>query len=84
MWREDNLFLARCVEIDVDSFGNTVESAKKNLEEAIRLYFSTADEIGTLKAEIERITDAASEKTETKPLKPSEYLSPIATGYAYA
>ena len=84
IWREENLFLSRCVEIDVDSFGETVEKAKKNLAEAIDLYFATAEEIGTLRSEIEKIRTFEDQKAQSEPLKVSEYLTPIATQYAYA
>ena len=41
--REDDVYVALCPELDVASQGDTVESAKKNLIEALELFFETAD-----------------------------------------
>lgn len=41
--REDEGFVALCPELDIASQGNTVESAKKNLIEALELFFESAD-----------------------------------------
>ena len=45
--REDESYVALCPELDVASQGDTVEEAKKNLQEAIELLFEHAskDEI---------------------------------------
>ena len=40
--REGNGFVALCPELDVASQGNTIEEAKKNLQEALELFFETA------------------------------------------
>lgn len=37
--REDNLHVARCLEVEVASQGETVEDALLNLREALELYF---------------------------------------------
>lgn len=42
--REDGGFVALCPEIDVASQGETVEEAKKNLTEAVELFFECASE----------------------------------------
>ena len=39
--KEDNLYVARCPELNVTSQGPDVESARGNLREAIELYFET-------------------------------------------
>ena len=41
--REDNAYVALCPELDIASQGDTVESAKKNLVEALELFFESAD-----------------------------------------
>ncbi len=38
VWREDDMFIAQCLEFDVASQGHTVEEALHNLREAIELY----------------------------------------------
>jgi predicted RNase H-like HicB family nuclease len=45
--REDDGFVALCPEVDVASQGDTVEEAKRNLREAVELFFECAspDEI---------------------------------------
>ena len=40
---EDEAYVARCPELDVASQGATVESARKNLIEALELFFELAD-----------------------------------------
>ena len=40
--REGNGFVALCPELDVASQGDTVDEAKKNLQEALELFFETA------------------------------------------
>ncbi|MGC1961586.1 MAG: type II toxin-antitoxin system HicB family antitoxin [Candidatus Sulfotelmatobacter sp.] len=41
--REGNGYVALCPELDVASQGDTIESARKNLHEAVELFFETAD-----------------------------------------
>ncbi len=45
--REEGGFVALCPELDVTSQGNTIESARENLREALELFFECAspDEI---------------------------------------
>ena len=40
--REGNGFVAICPEVDVASQGDSVEGAKKNLQEAVELFFECA------------------------------------------
>ena len=40
--REGDGFVALCPELDVASQGDTVDEAKKNLQEALELFFETA------------------------------------------
>jgi predicted RNase H-like HicB family nuclease len=39
VYREDELFVAQCLNVDVSSFGATREEAAANLKEAVELYF---------------------------------------------
>lgn len=41
--REEDEYVALCPELDIASQGKTVEESKKNLMEAIELFFETAD-----------------------------------------
>ncbi|HEX9860181.1 MAG TPA: type II toxin-antitoxin system HicB family antitoxin [Nitrospirota bacterium] len=51
--REDDMFVARCAELDVTSQGGTLDEAKTNLKEAVELYIESfgADDIKDIKGE---------------------------------
>ena len=39
VWKEDEYYIAQCLEVDVSSFGKTRKKALANLEDALSLYF---------------------------------------------
>ena len=39
--REDNWYVAHCIELGVVSQGETIEEAQRNLEEAVELYLDS-------------------------------------------
>ena len=39
IYREDEFFVAQCLNVDVSSFGSTRDEAVANLKEAVELYF---------------------------------------------
>ncbi|MDE0485145.1 MAG: type II toxin-antitoxin system HicB family antitoxin [Candidatus Poribacteria bacterium] len=39
IWRENNWFIAQCLEVDIASQGKSEEEALDNLVEALELYF---------------------------------------------
>jgi predicted RNase H-like HicB family nuclease len=41
--REENAYVALCPELDIASQGNTIAEAKSNLQEALELFFESAD-----------------------------------------
>lgn len=41
--REGDGYVGLCPELDIASQGDTIESARKNLQEAVELFFETAD-----------------------------------------
>ena len=41
--QEGNGYVSLCPELDIASQGDTVEEVQKNLEEALELFFETAD-----------------------------------------
>jgi len=43
VWREGDMFVALCPELDIASQGRTVEEALRNLREAVELYFEDED-----------------------------------------
>jgi len=42
IWREDGGYVSLCSELDIASQGDTVEEARRNLKEAVELFFETA------------------------------------------
>ena len=39
IYREDKYFVSQCLNVDISSFGETVDEATSNLIEALSLYF---------------------------------------------
>lgn len=39
IWKEGKYFVSRCLNVEVSSFGETIEEAINNLKEALELYF---------------------------------------------
>jgi predicted RNase H-like HicB family nuclease len=47
IWKEGNMFVSYCPELDVSSCGENVEQAKRNLTEAIRILIEETRKMGT-------------------------------------
>jgi len=43
VWKEGKYFVAQCLNVDVSSFGETIDEAIQNLMEAVELYFENND-----------------------------------------
>ncbi len=43
LWKEDKYYVAQCLNIDISSFGTTIDEAVHNLIEAVELYFEEND-----------------------------------------
>ena len=43
IWKEEEFFVAQCLNVDVSSFGNTREESVANLKEAVELYLRDED-----------------------------------------
>ncbi|MFA5517973.1 MAG: type II toxin-antitoxin system HicB family antitoxin [Spirochaetota bacterium] len=43
VWKEDKYYVAQCLNIDISSFGETIDKAVSNLIEAVELYFEGND-----------------------------------------
>jgi Uncharacterised protein family (UPF0150). len=57
VWKEEGIYVAQCLEVDVASQGDTEEEALKNLGEALELYFdppcpTTIPKMTTIEVEI--------------------------------
>ena len=53
IWKEDGQFVAHAMPLDVMSSGATPEEARSALDEAVRLFLSTAADMGTLEQVLE-------------------------------
>jgi predicted RNase H-like HicB family nuclease len=48
LWREGNMYVSYCPELDIASCGETVDQAKKNLKEVILINLEEAQKLGSL------------------------------------
>jgi len=39
IWQEGKYFVSQCLNVNVSSFGKSIDEAAKNLKEAVELYF---------------------------------------------
>jgi len=39
IYKEDKYFVSQCLNVDISSFGSTIDEATSNLKEALDLYF---------------------------------------------
>jgi predicted RNase H-like HicB family nuclease len=39
VWKEGKYFVSKCLNVEVSSFGETIDEAVANLKEAVELYF---------------------------------------------
>ena len=39
IWQEGKYYVAQCLNVDVSSFGETIDEAAKNIKEAVELFF---------------------------------------------
>ena len=54
IFKEGKFYVSRCLNVEVSSFGKTIDEAKTNLKEALDLYFDD----NNVKYEIPSIKDA--------------------------
>ena len=50
LWREGNMYVTYCPELDIPACGHFVEQAKKNLREVIEIHLEEAEKQGRLSA----------------------------------
>lgn len=53
VWKENDLYVARCVEVNVTSQGTNHQEALANLKEALELYLEDSEEIFPQVKEVE-------------------------------
>ncbi|MEK7397337.1 MAG: type II toxin-antitoxin system HicB family antitoxin [Candidatus Poribacteria bacterium] len=52
-FKEGDLYVGLCPELNVSSFGDDMEDAKRSLQEAVEAFVETCEEMGTLKEVLE-------------------------------
>jgi len=67
IWEEGQQFVAHAMPLDVMSSGDTPEAVRKALDEAVRLFLATAEEMGTLDEILEEAGDEFREGTWVGP-----------------
>lgn len=53
VFKEEDLYVAVCPELDVSSFGATVDKAKESLREAVEAFIEGCQHLGTLEEVLE-------------------------------
>ncbi|MDY7023872.1 MAG: type II toxin-antitoxin system HicB family antitoxin [Cyanobacteriota bacterium] len=53
IFQEDNLYVGICRDLDISSFGETVEEARKYLQEALSIFIEECEAMGTLEEVLE-------------------------------
>ena len=48
LWKEGNMYVSYCPELDIASCGENVDQAKKNLKEVILINLEEAKKLGTI------------------------------------
>jgi predicted RNase H-like HicB family nuclease len=48
VFKEDDLYVALCPSLNVSSFGESIDEAKKSLVEAVKIFIEECSEMGTL------------------------------------
>ena len=48
IFKEDDIYVALCPSLNVSSFGESIEEAKKSLVEALEIFIEECSEMGTL------------------------------------
>jgi predicted RNase H-like HicB family nuclease len=61
LWKEGNMYVSYCPELDVASCGESVEQAKMNLKEVILINLEEAQKLGTLE---KLLQDAGFDETQ--------------------
>jgi len=53
LWKEGNMYVSYCPELDIASCGESIEQAKKNLKEVILINLEETQKVGTFKTFME-------------------------------
>lgn len=75
--KEDDIYLIEAFEVPVDTFGETLEEAMADFNEAIELYFETAVELNVLDKVLKKIRKEQKRLRLEKVMKPGYYFTMI-------
>jgi len=53
LFREGDVYIALCPELEISSFGDDIESAKESFKEALTAFLEECEVLGTLEAVLE-------------------------------
>ena len=68
IWQEGNMYTAYCHELDVASAGRSLNEARKNLVEALEIFFEETARKGTLRSILAEAGFPVEEDEQTQPL----------------
>ena len=55
MKKSKNIYVAECIDLNIVTQGKTLSKTRKNIIEAIKLHLKSAEELGFLEKEIEKL-----------------------------
>lgn len=53
IFKEDDLYVALCPELNVSSFGENIDEARRSLQEAVEAFLEECEQMGTLQEVLE-------------------------------
>lgn len=73
-FEENDVIVALCPELQVSSFGDTIEEAEKSIREALELFFEGCENLGTIQEVLEEsgFIKTGNEWILRKPVKTTE------------
>jgi predicted RNase H-like HicB family nuclease len=77
IWKEGNLYVSYCPELDIASCGEDVQQAKKNLYETIVINFEETQKTGTFKEFLEKYCIESTEENILSARKELVGFTPI-------
>jgi predicted RNase H-like HicB family nuclease len=85
-FKEDDAIVALCPELQVSSFGDTIEEAEKSIKEALELFFEGCETLGTVNEVLEEsgFQKIGEQWVYRKPIKTTKTTLQRATEAAYA
>ncbi|HEX9653263.1 MAG TPA: type II toxin-antitoxin system HicB family antitoxin [bacterium] len=85
-FEEDDVIVALCPDLQVSSYGNSLEEAENSIKEALELFFEGCESLGTLQEVLEEagFKKQGNKWTHRQPIKTSHTLLERASTTSYA